>query len=149
MVLLWHCFGKDPYFVLMIYVDCMLCIRYVLIGCFVQFSVWMDKLFLEISLLVRTCCKAGFRCKRECHFPTARLLMVEMEGFFSISTPWENVWGMKEVRGALANESSHEIQTETAVYYFSDMWHPAAKISLFIWRKENADPRCELFLMWT
>lgn len=33
----------------------------------------------------------------------------------------EKRWGMEEAEGVLANESSHEIQTETAVYYVSDM----------------------------
>ncbi len=81
----------------------------------------MDKLRLEMLRLVKTCCKAGFRCEREHHFPTARLLVVEMEGVVSISTPWEKHWEIEEARDALANESSHEIQTKTAVYYFSHM----------------------------
>lgn len=56
---------------------------------------------------------------------------------------------MGEAKGVLANESSHEIQTETAVYYFLDMWHLTAKISLFILRKGDTDPSWEMFLIRT
>lgn len=56
---------------------------------------------------------------------------------------------MEEAKGVLANESSHEIQTETVVYYFLDMWLPTAKISLFILRKGDTDPSWEMFLIRT
>lgn len=86
---------------------------------------------------------------KRAQFSDSRLAVVEMEGVVSISTPWEKHWGMEEVKGVLANESSHEIQTETAVYYFLDVWHPTAKISLFILRKGDTDPSWEMFLIWT